>query len=72
LRYSLVTRPTHWINALAISGSLMSGLQIFNAFTALYRGDRLADDPPGRRDLDAGRRWPLLFAWVLMINSSLI
>ena len=49
----------------------MSGLQIFNAFTA----------PPGievppaggivSQPISAIQRWPLLFAWVLMINSSL-
>ena len=39
LRHSLFTRLTHWINALAVSLSLMSGLQIFNASPALYRGD---------------------------------
>jgi thiosulfate reductase cytochrome b subunit len=39
LRHSLFTRLTHWINALAMSLSLMSGLQIFNAFPALYCGD---------------------------------
>jgi thiosulfate reductase cytochrome b subunit len=122
LRHSLFTRLTHWANALAISGSLMSGLQIFNAFPALYRGDTgyhtssavfeigadtLSDGTsegwlrigshrwittgffgvsrsggeadvqsfpswltiPSRRDLDAGRRWHLFFAWVLMLNG---
>ena len=39
VRHSLATRLTHWINALAISLSLMSGLQIFKAFPALYLGD---------------------------------
>ena len=39
LRHGLFTRLTHWINALAMSLLLMSGLQIFNAHPALYRGD---------------------------------
>jgi thiosulfate reductase cytochrome b subunit len=39
LRHSLVIRLTHWINALAMSLSLVSGLQIFKAFPALYLGD---------------------------------
>ena len=37
-RHSLVTRLTHWVNVLAISLLLMSGLQIFNAHPALYWG----------------------------------
>jgi thiosulfate reductase cytochrome b subunit len=37
-RHALVTRLTHWINVLAVSLLLMSGLQIFNAHPALYWG----------------------------------
>lgn len=37
-RHSRVTRITHWINVLAISLLLTSGLQIFNAHPALYWG----------------------------------
>jgi thiosulfate reductase cytochrome b subunit len=37
-RHSGVTRLTHWINVLAVSLLLMSGLQIFNAHPALYWG----------------------------------
>jgi thiosulfate reductase cytochrome b subunit len=37
-RHSLVTRITHWLNVVAISLLLMSGLQIFNAHPALYWG----------------------------------
>jgi thiosulfate reductase cytochrome b subunit len=37
-RHSIVTRLTHWINVLAVSLLLMSGLQIFNAHAALYWG----------------------------------
>ena len=39
LRHSLLTRLTHWMNALAMSLLLVSGLQIFKAFPALYLGD---------------------------------
>lgn len=39
-RHSLVTRLTHWLNVLAISLLLMSGLQIFNAHPALYWGEK--------------------------------
>ena len=37
-RHSRVTRITHWINVVAITLLLMSGLQIFNAHPALYWG----------------------------------
>jgi thiosulfate reductase cytochrome b subunit len=39
-RHSVLTRLTHWINVLAISLLLMSGLQIFNAHPALYWGQK--------------------------------
>jgi thiosulfate reductase cytochrome b subunit len=39
-RHRLVTRITHWINALAILVLVMSGLQIFNAHPALYWGQK--------------------------------
>ena len=37
-RHARVTRITHWINVLALTLLLMSGLQIFNAHSALYWG----------------------------------
>ena len=37
-RHAAVTRATHWINVLALSLLLLSGLQIFNAHPALYWG----------------------------------
>ena len=39
-RHSGVTRLTHWINLLAISFLILSGLQIFNAHPALYWGQK--------------------------------
>jgi len=39
-RHTLVTRLTHWLNVMAISLLLMSGLQIFNAHPALYWGQK--------------------------------
>ncbi|WP_397400544.1 cytochrome b/b6 domain-containing protein [Phenylobacterium sp.] len=39
-RHTLVTRLTHWVNVMAISLLLMSGLQIFNAHPALYWGEK--------------------------------
>ena len=37
-RHPLPLRLTHWINAVALTILLMSGLQIFNAHPALYWG----------------------------------
>lgn len=45
-RHSGVTRVTHWINVLALSLLLMSGLQIFNAHPALYWGAKSHFDRP--------------------------
>ena len=42
-RHGLVVRLTHWINVLAFSLLLMSGLQIFNAHPSLYWGQYGAD-----------------------------
>ena len=45
-RHSGATRLTHWINVLAVSLLLMSGLQIFNAHPALYWGAASNFDRP--------------------------
>ncbi len=42
-RHTFLVRLTHWINVLAISLLLMSGLQIFNAHPRLYIGQYGAD-----------------------------
>jgi len=39
-RHTLPVRLTHWINVLCLAILLMSGLQIFNAHTSLYLGNR--------------------------------
>jgi thiosulfate reductase cytochrome b subunit len=45
-RHAGVTRITHWINVLAVTLLLMSGLEIFNAHPALYWGARSYFDRP--------------------------
>ena len=45
-RHTLVTRLTHWINVMAISLLLMSGLNIFNAHPAIYWGQKSTFDDP--------------------------
>ncbi len=53
-RHALVTRITHWINALAILFLIGTGLNIFNAHPALYWGQFGADDDDARRWLEIG------------------
>ncbi|KAA1184725.1 hypothetical protein FP026_04975 [Rhizobium tropici] len=45
-RHTLITRFTHWLNALCVSFLLLSGLQIFNAHPELYWGHYGADGDP--------------------------
>ena len=48
-RHSLITRVWHWINLVAVTVMLMSGLMIFNAHPRLYWG-QYGSNPPGRPD----------------------
>lgn len=83
-RHSLAVRLTHWINVVALTLLLMSGLQIFNAHPNLYWGDSsYTGDPPllqtegfpswitlpSGQWLAMGRRWHFFFAWVLVVNG---
>jgi thiosulfate reductase cytochrome b subunit len=45
-RHGVVTRVTHWLNALCFGVLLASGLQIFNAWPSLYWGETGADSDP--------------------------
>ncbi len=49
-RHAGAVRLTHWINALVLLVLLMSGLQIFNAHSALYFGSKSVFDDPGDVD----------------------
>lgn len=42
-RHAILTRLTHWINAVCLGFLLLSGLQIFNAWPSLYWGQYGAD-----------------------------
>lgn len=58
-RHSLITRITHWLNAVNLVLLLMSGLQIFNAHPELYWGQYGADSDPavltiGARETESG------------------
>jgi thiosulfate reductase cytochrome b subunit len=58
-RHSLLVRVTHWINVLCLTLLLMSGLQIFNAHSALYWGQASDFSKPilaiTARDKDGGQ-----------------
>lgn len=45
-RHGLIVRVTHWINVVAITFMLLSGLNIFNAHPALYWGSISSFDRP--------------------------
>jgi thiosulfate reductase cytochrome b subunit len=84
-RHTRAVRVMHWINVVALTALLMSGLQIFNAHPILNWGHQSYDGSapffelkqgfpawatlPGPRWLALGRRWHLFFAWVLVING---
>ena len=51
-RHSAIVRVTHWINFLCLAVLLMSGLQIFNAHSALYWG-QASDFPHPLLAMDA-------------------
>ncbi|KQS59475.1 HupC [Rhizobium sp. Leaf371] len=52
-RHSLTVRLSHWLNVLAMTVLLFSGLQIFNAHPSLYWGQYGADDDPAVLSLQA-------------------
>ena len=79
-RQKLSTRVTHWIWAICLFFLLLSGLQIFNAHSALYLGDQVGFTYenaifeiegfpswmtiPSTQDLATGRVVHLFFAWI--------
>jgi thiosulfate reductase cytochrome b subunit len=54
-RHSLLTRLTHWINAVCLGFLLLSGLQIFNAWPNLYWGEVGADGDPSFLGIGSSR-----------------
>ena len=54
-RHSVLTRLTHWINAICLGFLLLSGLQIFNAWPSLYWGQYGADGDPSFLSIGASR-----------------
>jgi thiosulfate reductase cytochrome b subunit len=56
-RHSLLVRITHWINAIALTALLMSGLQIFNEHPALYWGKSSYSGEPAMFEVAKGFPW---------------
>jgi len=54
-RHAVITRVTHWINAICLGFLLLSGLQIFNAWPSLYWGQYGADGDPSFLSIGASR-----------------
>jgi thiosulfate reductase cytochrome b subunit len=52
-RHALAVRVMHWINVVALTIMLMSGLQIFNAHPALYLGDQSYSGRPAWLEIGA-------------------
>ena len=52
-RHALAVRVMHWINVVALTIMLMSGLQIFNAHPALYTGDSSYSGRPAWLEIGA-------------------
>lgn len=55
-RHSVLTRLTHWLNALCLGFLLVSGLQIFNAYPRLHWGQYGADNDPAFMTIGADER----------------
>jgi thiosulfate reductase cytochrome b subunit len=85
-RHTLAIRLTHWINVVALTLLLMSGMQIFNAHPNLYWGESSYSGAapilelthgfpswatlPSGQWLAMGRRWHFFFAWLLVANAA--
>ena len=68
-RHSVLVRITHWVNVLCLLVLLMSGLQIFNAHSTLYFGEK-SDPDRAVLSLDAVQREDGSYAGVTTIGST--
>ena len=80
IRHHAVVRITHWVNALALTIMVGSGLRIFNAYPAFARrGETFCCYPFERRPIPAGltfggwlagaRNWHFAAMWLLVLNG---
>ncbi|HEY4217250.1 MAG TPA: cytochrome b/b6 domain-containing protein [Gemmatimonadaceae bacterium] len=79
-RHHPVVRITHWVNAIALTIMVGSGLRIFNAYPAFARkGDSFCCYPFAHRPipdvltfggwLAGARNWHFAMMWVLVVNG---
>ena len=79
-RHHVVVRITHWVNAIALTIMVGSGLRIFNAYPAFARrGETFCCYPFERRSipdnltfggwLAGARNWHFAMMWVLALNG---
>jgi len=79
-RHHLVVRITHWVNVVAVTIMVGSGLRIFNAYPAFERrGDSFCCYPFAHKPIPAGltfggwlggaRHWHFAMMWVLAVNG---
>ena len=80
LRHHWVVRVTHWVNVVALTIMVGSGLEIFNAYPAFARrGESFCCFPDGRHPapdlltfggwLAGARNWHFAMMWVLVLNG---
>jgi Ni/Fe-hydrogenase b-type cytochrome subunit len=81
-RHHWIVRVTHWVNALALTLMVGSGLRIFNAYPAFARkGETFCCYPFEHRPIPAfltfggwlggGRNWHFAMMWLLVANGLL-
>lgn len=81
-RHHWIVRLTHWVNAVALTLMVASGLRIFNAYPGFSRmGERFCCYPWEGKAIPAGltfggwlagaRHWHFAMMWVLVANAVL-
>ena len=79
-RHHLIVRITHWVNAIALTIMVGSGLRIFNAYPAFARkGDTFCCYPFAGHKIPAwltfggwlagARNWHFAMMWLLVVNG---
>ena len=79
-RHHIIVRVTHWVNVVAVTIMVGSGLRIFNAYPAFERrGDTFCCYPFAHKAIPANltfggwlggaRHWHFAMMWVLAING---
>ena len=79
-RHHVVVRATHWINVVALTLMIASGLRIFDAFPAFARkGEAFCCYPFAGRPIPVGltfggwlagaRNWHFAMMWLLVVNG---